>query len=54
MAKENIPQSFTSDEQISYQGNGTIDDPFVVEWLPDDPQNPMYVKTDHKEKKSRE
>lgn len=52
MAKENIPESFTSDEQIPYQGNGTIDDPFVVEWLPDDVQNPMYVKIHLTETKS--
>lgn len=41
MTKENLPESFTSDEQTLYQGNGTVDDPFVVEWLPQDPQNPM-------------
>jgi hypothetical protein len=46
MAKEKIPQydSSASDEEIPYRGNGTIEDPFVVEWLPDDPENPMYVK----------
>lgn len=25
----------------TYRGRGTFEDPFVVEWLPNDPQNPM-------------
>lgn len=39
--KEKVPESFNSDERNLYRGTGTIDDPFVVEWLPRDPQNPM-------------
>lgn len=29
------------DQPQVYHGSGTPDDPFVVEWLPNDPENPM-------------
>lgn len=25
----------------TYRGRGTVEDPFIVEWLPNDPENPM-------------
>lgn len=27
----------------SYDGSGTLDDPFIVDFDPDDPENPMCV-----------
>jgi multidrug resistance protein len=32
----------------SYSGAGTISDPFIVEWLPSDPQNPLNFPTSRK------
>lgn len=36
-------QGFVTREIIDnpYTGSGTEEDPFVVEWIPDDPRNPM-------------
>ncbi len=34
----------TAGDQIighKYPGRGSVDDPFVVDWLPDDPEDPM-------------
>jgi hypothetical protein len=31
-----------------YPGKGTDDEPFVVDWLPDDPENPMTWKQSYK------
>lgn len=28
-------------EQYPYQGSGTEDDPYLVQWIPNDPRNPM-------------
>lgn len=39
--KSDTPESLTSDEQYLYEGNGTVDDPFVVGWLPNDSRNPL-------------
>jgi hypothetical protein len=31
-----------------YDGSGTNEDPFVVDWIPDDPGNPLRMKTSTK------
>ena len=31
-----------------YAGSGTIEDPYVVEWIPNDPRNPMLFSTSRK------
>ncbi len=28
-----------------YHGNGTLDDPFVIDWIPEDPKNPLEFPT---------
>lgn len=30
--------------EYPYLGSGTEDDPFIVEWIPNDPRNPMLLK----------
>ncbi|KAE8350542.1 major facilitator superfamily domain-containing protein [Aspergillus coremiiformis] len=30
--------------EYPYQGSGTDDDPYIVEWIPNDPRNPMYSR----------
>ncbi|KAK2731292.1 MFS siderochrome iron transporter 1 [Onygenales sp. PD_40] len=43
-----LDQGAVTDEVVSYPyaGSGTDDDPFVVQWLPNDPRNPMqFSKT---------
>lgn len=33
-------------EAFEYKGSGTEEDPYIVEWIPQDPRNPMlYSKT---------
>lgn len=38
-----LSQTLITDKVLDYQycGNGTEDDPYVVDWIPDDPRNPM-------------
>ena len=31
-----------------YAGSGTVEDPYVVEWIPNDPRNPMLFSTSRK------
>jgi hypothetical protein len=31
-----------------YEGSGTVDDPFIVTWIPNDPGNPMAFSTSKK------
>ncbi|KAI9927004.1 hypothetical protein MW887_003385 [Aspergillus wentii] len=41
-----VDQGAVTQEVIKYPylGSGTEDDPFIVEWIPDDPRNPMLLK----------
>ncbi|KAK2752859.1 hypothetical protein FQN54_008012 [Arachnomyces sp. PD_36] len=42
--------SYVTDDVLAhaYTGSGTADDPFLVEWTPDDPRNPMLFSTTRK------
>ena len=32
-------------EAFDYKGSGTEEDPYIVEWIPQDPRNPMHYST---------
>ena len=32
-------------EAFEYKGSGTEEDPYIVEWIPQDPRNPMLYST---------
>lgn len=43
-------QSLVTDQVLNqkYAGSGTTEDPYVVEWIPNDPRNPMLFSTTKK------
>ncbi|KAE8150969.1 major facilitator superfamily domain-containing protein [Aspergillus avenaceus] len=42
-----VDQSVLTKDVINYpyEGSGTENDPYIVEWIPDDPRNPMRIST---------
>ncbi|GAB1212152.1 hypothetical protein ATERTT37_001282 [Aspergillus terreus] len=44
------PQAYVTDDvlEYTYTGSGTSEDPFIVEWMPTDPRNPMQFSNTRK------